>query len=101
MSFVTCVFGRGLCVGGWWWWWSFWALGDGGGWYGPDNLGALLLHETVGSVYAHVVGAGHSMLCFVYVLPVELHRLWVLEEYIASEESEGSAFVWLWFVGNG
>ena len=35
-------------------------MGDVGGWYGPDYLGALLLHETVGSVYAHVVGAGHA-----------------------------------------
>ena len=100
MSFVVWLFVQGLCVGGRWWCWSFLALGDGGGWYGPDYVGELLLHEAVGSVDVHVVGAGHAVLCFVYVFPVELHGLWMVEEAVSREESEGSALIRLWFVGD-
>ena len=100
MFFVAWLSVGGLCVSGQCWCWSFWTLGDGGVWFGFDYLGALFGHETVGSVDAHVVGVGHAVLCFMYVFPVELQGLRVVEEYIACEKSKGSAFGCLWFVGD-
>ena len=93
MSFVDWVFGQGLCVGGRWRCWSFLALGGGGGWCRSDYVGEVLLHEAVGSVNAHVVGSGHAVLCFMCGLPMELNRLWMVEKYIAGEESEGYALI--------
>ena len=100
MCFVVWLSVGGLCVSDQCWCWSLWALCDGGVWLGCDYVGELLFHEAVGSVDVHVVGVGHSVLGFMYVLPVELQGLRVVEEYIACEKSKGSAFGWLWFVGD-